>query len=143
MNVKFIAVGKVKDKHLAAKIEEYSKRLNRFAKVTFLEVKDSTPEKEGKLLCELMEKENGYCFVLSEEGKQYTSPRFAKRIQVLARDVVFVIGGPEGLAEEVKRKADELLSLSEMTFVHEMAKLFLVEQVYRAFTIMNHGKYHK
>lgn len=143
MNVKFITVGKVKDKHLAAKINTYTTRLNRFAKVALLEIKDSKPEQESKALRDALTKENRFTFVLSEEGKSYASLQFAQRIETIARDLVFVVGGPEGLDAQVKAVADEVLSLSPMTFVHEMAQLFLVEQVYRAFTIIHHGNYHK
>ena len=143
MNIKFIAVGKVKDPRFAAKIEDYAKRLQRFAKVTLIDVKDSTPEKEAKALCALLAKEHAYKFALSEEGRQYTSIQFADELSALQRDMLFVVGGPEGLSAEVKQAADCILSLSPMTFVHEMAKMFLIEQVYRAFTICAQGKYHK
>lgn len=143
MNVKIISVGKVKDRHLNAKIEELVTRTRRFAKVTLVELKDSVPAKEGSALCDCLKRENGYKFVLSEEGVTYSSLQFADRISALQRDLVFVIGGPFGLAPAVKDMADEVLSLSPMTFVHEMAKLLLIEQIYRAFTILNNGHYHK
>ena len=143
MNIKFIAVGKVKDPLFAAKIEDYVKRLQRFAKVTLVDVKDSTPEKEAKALRAFLAKERAYKFVLSEEGRQYTSLQFAEELSALQRDMLFVVGGSEGLSADVKRAADRVLSLSPMTFVHEMAKMFLIEQVYRAFTIQAQGKYHK
>lgn len=143
MNVKFIAVGRIKDSHYAAKVDTFVTRLQRFVKVGFHEIKETRPDKEANALCAALARENGYKFVLSEEGTLYTSVQFARRIETIARDLVFVIGGPEGLHEDVKAGADEILSLSPMTFVHEMAQVFVVEQVYRAFTIMHNGKYHK
>lgn len=143
MKVKMITVGKVKDPHFVAQIKTYTTRLNRFAKVSWHTIKDSNPAQEGNALGVLIAKESGFTFVLSEEGRTYTSPEFATRMATIARDLVFVVGGPEGVDARVKAAADEVLSLSPMTFVHEMAQVFLVEQVYRAFTIMHHGKYHK
>lgn len=145
MNVKLITIGKMKDAHYAAKVADYTKRLSRYAKFSIVELKDSTRAKEGQALVDAIARERGrgHCFALTEEGRTYDSPAFAKHLEKLACDLIFVIGGPEGLEPEVKATANNLLSLSPMTFTHEMARVLLIEQIYRAFSITHNGKYHK
>ena len=88
-------------------------------------------------------KKHGYAFALSEEGAIYTSAKFAARIGAIQKKLIFVIGGPLGLSPAVKNRADEILSLSRMTFSHEMVQLFLLEQIYRGISINLNRKYHK
>jgi 23S rRNA (pseudouridine1915-N3)-methyltransferase len=83
---------------------------------------------------------------LSEEGKQYTSMEFSKLLKATSQDkqsILFLIGGPEGISDSLKKKADMVLSLSKMTFTHEMARLFLIEQIYRADAISKNKTYHR
>jgi len=143
MLIKVITVGKVKDKLLQKKIDEFVKRIRFESKIEFLEIKDSDKEKEGKKLEECLKKETGYVFALSEEGAQFTSREFAGKLDSIHKKIIFIIGGPFGLTETVKKKADCLFSLSKMTFTHEMAKLFLLEQVFRGITIIKGRGYHK
>jgi 23S rRNA (pseudouridine1915-N3)-methyltransferase len=142
MKIKIISIGKIKDTSLQNLISDYSKRIN----IEFIEIKDSTSEKETIKLNEILEKiKKKYVFVLSEEGSQLSSIGFSNKLKEvsLEKEIVFVIGGPFGLSHDLKKQADFLLSLSKMTFTHEMAKLYLVEQIYRADSIIQGKKYHK
>ena len=143
MNIKILSVGRVKDSDLRSKISEYTKRISRDARIAFQEIKDSDSETEGRRLVDILDKEDGFVFVLSEEGTLYTSATFAARIKGFQKKLFFVIGGPLGLSLAVKKRADEILSLSRMTFSHEMVQLFLLEQIYRGISINLNRKYHK
>ena len=143
MNIKVLSVGRVKDPDLRNKISDYTKRISRDARITLQEIKDSDSETEGRKLLDILDKEDGYVFALAEEGAIYTSAKFAARINVLQKKLIFVIGGPLGLSLTVKKRADEILSLSRMTFSHEMVQLFLLEQIYRGISINLNRKYHK
>ena len=143
MNIKVLSVGRVKDPDLCNKISDYTKRISRDARITLQEIKDSDSETEGRKLIDILDKEHGYVFALSEEGAIYTSAKFAARINAIQKKLVFVIGGPLGLNRTVKNRADEILSLSRMTFSHEMVQLFLLEQLYRGISINLNRKYHK
>ena len=143
MNIKVLSVGRVKDPDLRNKISDYTKRISRDARITLQEIKDSDSETEGRKLLDILDKEDGYVFALAEEGAIYTSAKFAARINVLQKKLIFVIGGPLGLSPAVKKRADEILSLSRMTFSHEMVQLFLLEQIYRGISINLNRKYHK
>lgn len=143
MLISVISIGKVKDRDWLNKIDEYRKRLNFDCKLQVTELKDSNVEDEGRRLIEAADKEKGYTVVLSEEGREFTSEAFAAKLEQQHRKLVFIIGGPDGLSVDVKKRADLLLSLSKMTFVHEMAKVVLFEQLYRAVSIMKGRKYHR
>jgi 23S rRNA (pseudouridine1915-N3)-methyltransferase len=143
MNIKVLSVGRVKDPDLRNKISDYTKRISRDARITLQEIKDSDSETEGRKLIDILNKEQGYVFALAEEGLIYTSAKFAARINAIQKKLVFVIGGPLGLSLTVKNRADEILSLSRMTFSHEMVQLFLLEQIYRGISINLNRKYHK
>lgn len=143
LNIKVISVGKVKDGALLEKIKEYSEKISHDANITFLELKDSNKEEEGLKIIEKVSKSSSFVFILSEEGLEYTSKDFAGKLKKIEQDVIFVIGGPFGLSKEVKKKSNDIISLSKMTFTHEMAKMFLLEQIYRAISINKGRKYHK
>ena len=143
MLCKIIVVGKPKDKVLGAKSAEFVSRCGAYGKVECVELPDSDVAKEGKALMKELEKEkNSFVFVLSEEGKLFTTATFAQKISAIDRKIVFVIGGPFGLAPEVKARADLLWSLSPLTFTHEMARFLRCEQLYRALNFNAGGSYH-
>jgi 23S rRNA (pseudouridine1915-N3)-methyltransferase len=142
MLFKIIAVGKLKDKALAAKTAEFAKRIQAFGKLEIVELKDGTKEKECDRILEALEKERGLIIVLSEDGKELTSQEFSGMISAADRKMIFVIGGPYGLSDGVKKRAEAVLSLSRMTFTHEMCRFFLMEQIYRAIAIAKGIKYH-
>ncbi len=159
MKVKVITVGKLKEKYLKDGIAEYSKRLSRFTKLEFIELADEkTPDnaslaenqqillKEGqRIIGKIGERE--FIIALAIEGKQFPSEEFSK---ILADTVLqgystitFIIGGSLGLSPEVKKRAQLLMSFGALTLPHQLMKLVLVEQIYRAFMIQQGSPYHK
>jgi 23S rRNA (pseudouridine1915-N3)-methyltransferase len=159
MNITIATVGKVKDKYMKMGIEEFSKRLKPYAKISIVEVADEkAPENLSEADMEIVKKkeaerllakigESDYVIALAIEGKMKTSEELAAGLESLATygrsKVSFVIGGSLGLHESIYKRADELLSFSKMTFPHQLMKLILMEQVYRAFKIMKNEPYHK
>ncbi|MBT3865719.1 23S rRNA (pseudouridine(1915)-N(3))-methyltransferase RlmH [Candidatus Woesearchaeota archaeon] len=144
MKTEIICVGKIKENYIKEAIETFLARLRPLCKLEVTEIKDSNIKEESKKVLELIKKrERSKIITLSEEGKQFTSIEFSERYKMQEQDLVFIIGGPEGLTKEVKDKSNEVLSLSGMTFLHEMARLFLIEQIYRAQKIIRGGSYHK
>ena len=143
MLLKVLVIGKLKDKHFQSRVEEYSKWLTQNNKIEILELPDSTKEKENELLLKHIEKENhAYIIALSEDGKEFTSRELAAKLGAIQQKIVFIIGGPYGLTNEVKQRADFLWSLSKLTFTHEFARLILLEQLFRASNIQMGGSYH-
>ena len=118
--------------------------LNKF-KLEIVEIRQSTTEKEGKdILAKISNRD--YVIALDIKGKKYDSESFSKKIEELklnGEDIVFLIGGSHGLSDEVKRRANERLSFSDFTFPHELFRLMLVEQIYRAESISQNKPYHK
>ncbi len=144
MKSEIICVGKIKENYIKEAIENFLARLRPIYKLEVTEIKDSSRGEESKKILNLLEKrENKHIIVLSEEGKQFTSLSFAKKFKNQERDLVFIIGGADGINQEVKDASDEVLSLSGMTFLHDMARLFLVEQIYRAQKINRGERYHR
>lgn len=140
--MKIIAVGKIKKKYLVEGINFYKKQIS---KLDIIETKQSEPEKEGK---EILSKINprDYVIALDIKGLKYDSESFSKKIESLrlnSEDIVFLIGGSNGLSDEVKERANEFLSFSDFTFPHELFRLILVEQIYRAESIIQGKPYHK
>lgn len=154
MRVEFVFPGKTKESYINAGIKDFSKRLSHFVRTDFKIIKDkpasknkgSLLEKEGEGLLSGCSK-SSYIIALAPEGKQCTSEEFADMVvdwENQGRQVIsFIIGGPDGLSRQVLNAADNVLSLSKMTFTHEMARLLLLEQLYRAYNIKNGTKYHK
>ncbi|MBU9710898.1 23S rRNA (pseudouridine(1915)-N(3))-methyltransferase RlmH [Evansella tamaricis] len=159
MNISIITVGKLKEKYLKQGIEEYLKRLSSYANVQIVEVADEKApdnmsetetdmikEKEGERILSKINPDT-YVMALAIKGKKWSSERLAKEIDHLATygksKIAFVIGGSVGLSDAVLGRADEQLSFSEMTFPHQLMRLILVEQIYRAFRINRGEPYHK
>ncbi len=143
LNVKIVCVGNLKETWWRDASAEYQKRLSRFCRISITELPESTPEKEKTLILKNL---SGYVFALCVEGKQMPSENLSEAIDKLSMnysDISFVIGSSTGLDEEVKKKADCMLSFSQMTFPHQLMRIILLEQIYRAFTISNHITYHK
>ncbi len=138
--IRLLAIGKVKKGWIREGIEVYQKRL---PELTTLELKDTKPDKEGEqILAQLKGRDR--LIALTEEGQCYDSVKFAQFIsQAESGSLVFAIGSAEGLSPKMKKAADHLLSLSPMTFPHELARLLLLEQLYRAKTILQGSSYHK
>ncbi|HJV17265.1 MAG TPA: 23S rRNA (pseudouridine(1915)-N(3))-methyltransferase RlmH [Bacillales bacterium] len=151
MNISIVTVGKLKEKYLKQGIEEYLKRLTAYAKVEVIEVADEkAPEELSDIEIEQVKQKEGerilakisqdtYVIALAINGKMQSSEELADSLDKLATygksKIAFVIGGSLGLSEEVLKRANEKLSFSKMTFPHQLMRLILVEQVYRAFRI--------
>jgi len=139
---RIIVVGRVKEKFLREGISEYVKRLSVFEKISFVWIKDSTVEDEGRRI--LKAAGDDYVVALAAGGKLLASMEFAEFVKKNQdKKISYVIGGPCGLSGEVLDCADFCLSLSKMTFTHEMACLFLAEQLYRAHMINAGRSYHR
>lgn len=139
-----MVVGKMKDPLWRSLAAEYQKRLSAYVGVEVIELKDhNDPTKDSPRILSALENGADTVIALSEEGKLFSSQAFSRHLAGLEGKVTFVIGGPEGLHTSVKTRANALLSLSPMTLTHEMARVFLTEQLYRAFNILSGGKYHK
>ncbi len=144
MKTEIICVGKLKENYIKEAVETFTARLRPLCKLKITEIKDSNMETESKKILELIKKrDRSKIITLSEEGEQFTSLKFSERYKNQEQDLVFIIGGPDGLTKEVKEASDEILSLSGMTFIHEMARLFLIEQIYRSQKIIRGEKYHR
>ena len=159
MRITFVAVGKLKETHLKTAVAEYAKRLSKYVKLEIIEVADESAgerispaeekiviAKEGERILKHI-KDSGYCIATAIAGEPLTSVGLAEKIAKLSVDghshIYFVIGGSLGLSPEVLERADFCLSFSKMTFPHQLMRVMLAEQVYRAFRI-NHGEpYHK
>ena len=159
MKIKLVTVGKLKEKYLKDGIAEYMKRLNRFCKVEMIELADEkTPdkasdlenqqilEKEGnKILSKINERE--FVIALAIEGEQFPSEKFSQLMMDTTvhgfSDITFVIGGSLGLSPAVKKRANLLMSFGKLTLPHQLMRLVLIEQIYRAFMIQQGSPYHK
>lgn len=149
MNIRIVCIGKLKESYWKDALAEYAKRLSSYCKFEVVELKEDRSDdvnREGEtILTKLGEKE--YVISLEIEGKQHSSEAFAKKLEELAlaghSDIAFVIGGSEGLSDEVKVRANGHLSFSQMTFPHQVMRVVLAEQIYRAFKINRGEAYHK
>ena len=159
MNVNILCVGKIKEKFYKDAISEYSKRLSKYCSLDIVEVPDEktsenasdneiniVKDKEGERILKHL-KDRDYVVSLAIEGAQKDSVSFSKHIENLGisgkSSIVFIIGGSLGLSNEVLKRSDELLSFSKMTFPHQLMRVVLLEQIYRAMRIMNNEPYHK
>ena len=156
MKIKIIALGKIKEKFLKDGIDEFLKRLTPYCPVEIvelspIEIKDENLvekilDDEGeKILAQI--KPNSYVITLEINGQELSSEKFSQTISTLINDgvneIVFVIGSSCGISKQVSKRADFKLSMSKMTFLHQFARLILIEQIYRAFKIMRGETYHK
>lgn len=140
LNIEILCDGNLKEQYLRDGCAEYVKRIGAFAKINIREFRD-----DKQMLPFLYPK--AFKIALCIEGKMLDSVELAEKIDSIAingiSDIIFVIGGSDGLSEDVKSACDLRLSFSRMTFPHQLMRMILLEQIYRAFTIINHGKYHK
>lgn len=159
MNIRIIAVGKLKEKYWRDAVAEYSKRLGAYCSLEIIEIKESplranpspadeeaVKKAEGEEILRHIHK-GDYVMTLEIKGKGLSSEQLATKIADLALDgkssIAFVIGGSLGLSPDVSRRADFKLSFSEMTFPHQMMRVILLEQIYRSFKINRNETYHK
>ncbi len=154
MKIKIVSVGSIKEKFLKDAISEYLKRLTRFAKIEIIEVDETKIQNKSE---EQVKKEEGerllkrigqdeFVFLLDLKGELISSEVLAQKINDLINKgispLTFVIGGTLGLSEEVRKRANIKLSFSKMTFTHQMCRMIILEQIYRAFKIINNEEYH-
>jgi len=146
MNITILCVGKLKEKYWTEAAAEYRKRLSRYCTITVEELKEENPEAEGQNILKRLKKDT-FVITLEIHGKALSSEELSSKLQELAlegkSDITFVIGGSDGLSEEVSRRSDLKLSFSRMTFPHQMIRIFLLEQIYRSYQILSGTKYHK
>ena len=153
MEIKLIVVGKTKSSELVRLINEYVKRINFYKKFKIIVVNSLKSKKNSEKEIKKIEgenvlksvKKNELIFLLDENGKSFNSRKFADFLSnkfKTNKSIVFVVGGAHGFSNEIKQKSNEIISLSEMTFSHQVIRLFFTEQVYRALTILNNHPYH-
>lgn len=156
MNIRIIAVGRIKEQYIKDIIKEYKKRLSGFCSFTVVEVtaeqiieeglKEKYKEAEAQRIIQVL-KPNSYIITLEINGKMLSSEDFALKIKQISNeginDITFIIGGANGLSSSVSARADYKLSFSRMTFTHQMVRAILIEQIYRAFKINANEPYHR
>jgi 23S rRNA (pseudouridine1915-N3)-methyltransferase len=151
--IKIICVGKIKEKYWSDAIEEYLKRLSKYTKIQIIEVDDDSSDDEERTLNNEKEKilknikQYDYVITLEIDGEMYNSTALSRKIDNLLiegySNITFIIGGSYGLHNDVKEKSNLKLSFSKLTFPHQLFRVILLEQIYRAFKIINNEKYHK
>lgn len=150
--IKLIVIGSIKEKYLKEAIDEYQKRIKKYTNIEIIELKDEGHVEEKKAIALEGEKilkylsEKDYIITLEIEGKQLDSVEFSKqieKIQIEHSNITFIIGGSYGLSPSIKEKANMHLSISKMTFPHQLFRVILLEQIYRAYKIQNNESYHK
>ena len=151
--IKIVAVGKIKDKHLKTLIADYRERISHFHNIVIAEIADVAADKDteynknvesAELLRQI--KKEDYVVLLDLQGKNPDSPTLAAKLadwNMRYPTLVFVIGGSNGVSEEVKKRADFSWQLSNLTFPHQLARLIVLEQLYRSYKIINNQAYHK
>ena len=159
MKIKIYAIGKIKEDYLKIGIGEYIKKIKPYSQIEIVEVNDEpipnnpnsseieiAKNKEGEKILQLI-KNNEYLIGLDLNKKELESPAFAeyldKKMEISGANVSFVIGGSYGLSDALKNRCNDSISLSKMTFLHQMTRLILLEQIYRAFKILRNETYHK
>ena len=159
MNIKILCVGKIKEKFYRDAILEYSKRLSKYCSLDIVEVNDEKTsensteneiniikDKEGERILKHI-KDKDYAIALAIQGKQQDSVAFSKYIENLGitgnSSICFIIGGSLGLSDAVMKRCNDSISFSKMTFPHQLMRVILLEQIYRAMRIMNNEPYHK
>ena len=155
MKIVLLAIGKTNEQYLIEGISQYQKRLKHYTQFEMLEIPNiknaknfsntELMKREGELILKQLQSSD-YLVLLDDKGKDFTSSKFAEKLQswMLSgkKRLVFVIGGAYGFSEDVYARGNEKLSLSKMTFSHQMVRLFFVEQIYRGYTILNNEPYH-
>ena len=155
MKIVLITIGKTNEKYLIEGISDYQKRLKHYTNFERIEIaniknaknfsESELMKKEGELILKQI-KNSDHLVLLDDKGKDFTSQKFAQKLQqwMLSgkKRLVFVVGGAYGFSEEIYKRGNEKLSLSKMTFSHQMVRLFFVEQIYRGYTILNNEPYH-
>ncbi len=150
--IRIICVGRIKEKYLSDAILEYSKRIKKYTNLEIIELNDSSIEnsklalEQEAVLINKHIKDKDFVITLEIEGNELSSIEFSKKIdqiQILNSNIVFVIGGSYGIDQQIKNRANYKISFSRMTFPHQLFRVILLEQIFRAYKILNNEKYHK
>ena len=155
MKIVLLTIGKTSEKYLIEGIAQYQKRLKHYTQFEMLDILNiknaknfsnaELMKKEGELILKQLQSSD-HLVLLDDKGKDFTSPKFSEKLQswMLSgkKRLVFVVGGAYGFSEDIYSRGNEKLSLSKMTFSHQMVRLFFVEQIYRGYTILNNEPYH-
>ena len=159
INIKIICVGDLKESYLKDMQAEYAKRLSKYCKLEIVQLKDEklpstlnesncniVKDKEANSILSKLSTPNSYTFVLDEKGKEYTSVELSEKINKIMTmgnsTINFVIGGSLGLTDSIRNRGNEIVSFSRLTFPHQMIRIFLLEQIFRSFKILNNETYH-
>ncbi len=144
--LKIICIGKIKKDYVKEGIKDYKTRLSKYTKLEIIELQDDNMENEADRILKHIE-DKSYIITLDIDGKMITSIEFSNKIKELNTygnsDITFIIGGSDGLSKRVKEKSNFALSFSKMTFPHQLFRVVLLEQIYRAYKIINNEQYHK
>lgn len=143
--IKIICVGKIKEKYLKEGIEDYSKRIKKYHKIELIELNDSNMEEEAKEIIKYINPKD-YIITLEIEGNIVSSEQLSQMIDktfITHPNIVFIIGGSDGISNSIKNISNYKLSFSKLTFPHQLFRIILLEQIYRSFKIMNNETYHK
>ena len=143
--IKVICIGKIKEKYLTDGINDYLNRISKYHKIEIIELSDSDILKEGTEILKYI-KDRDYVISLAIEGEMLSSEELSKKISktfITNPCITFIIGGSNGISDEVKAKSDYKLSFSRLTYPHGLFRMILLEQIYRSFKIMNNESYHK
>ena len=158
LNINIVCIGKIKENYLKDAINEYSKRLRKYCKLNILELPDEKiPDKLNESISQEIKakesnnilnhiKKDSYIICLDLKGKEFSSEEFSKNIDNLSlqtSNITFVIGGSLGLSDDILKKAHQKICFSKMTFPHQLIRVFLLQQLFRAFKIQNHEIYHR
>ena len=157
IHINLVCIGKIKEDYLKNAITEYSKRLSKYCKLNIIELNDEAiPDNLSDKMTEniknlggsriLSNIKNSYIISLDLRGKQYSSEEFSNKLENISisnSSITFIIGGSLGLSKNVIESSNELISFSKMTFPHQLIRVFLLEQLFRAFKIQNNEKYHR
>ncbi len=142
MNIKILLEGKIKEPYFKLGIDEFKKRLTGYTSLKIIETDSILNFAQTNI------KQNSYLITLEIEGKSLSSPEFAQKIKEIEQDggyneIIFAIGGSNGLPDEIRNKSNFKFSMSKLTFLHQEAAFILIEQIYRAYKILNNETYHK
>ena len=159
IKIKIIAIGKVKENSVRDLLAEYEKRLSRFCDISMIEIEDEQELSDSKKdidrvvniesdkILQKLDKSNDYKLLLDITGKELSSIELADKISniinVMSKNLTFIIGGSNGVNDDLKNKVDFRLSFSKLTFPHQLFRVIVLEQIYRSFKIINNEKYHK
>lgn len=143
--IKIVCIGKIKENYLKLAIEDYLTRISKYHKIKIIELPDNQIDREGEEILKYLDNKD-YIISLAIEGNQLSSTELSEKIDrifINYSNITFIIGGSNGIREDIKQKSNYLLSFSKLTYPHGLFRVILLEQIYRSFKIINNETYHK